>query len=40
MESKYMALCAATQEAIWLSMVFTEFDKDFYDPVIIFDDNQ
>jgi len=40
MEAEYMALCAATQEAIWLRMILTDFDKSFNESIIIYDDNQ
>jgi len=40
MEAEYMALCAATQEAIWLRMIFTDFDSNFNESIIINDDNQ
>ena len=40
MEAEYMALCAATQEAIWLRMILTDFDKLFNETIIIYDDNQ
>jgi hypothetical protein len=40
MEAEYMALCAATQEAIWLRMILTDFDKSFNESIVIYDDNQ
>ena len=40
MEAEYMALSAATQEAIWLRMILTDFEKSFNEPIVIFDDNQ
>ena len=40
MEAEYMAFCAATQEAIWLRMILTDFDKLFNETIIIYDDNQ
>ena len=32
MEAEYMALSAATQEAIWLRMILTDFEKSFNEP--------
>ena len=40
MEAEYMALCAATQEAIWLRMVLTDFDNTFNESLVIYEDNQ
>ena len=40
MEAEYMALCAATQEAIWLRMIMNDFNKEYNDSIIIYDDNQ
>ena len=40
MEAEYMALCAATQEAMWLKMIMTDFDKNYHDHIIIHEDNQ
>jgi len=40
MEAEYMALCAATQEAIWLRMVMNDFNRDYNDSIVISDDNQ
>ena len=40
MEAEYMALCAATQEAIWLRMILTDFDRRFNESVVIHEDNQ
>jgi len=40
MEAEYMALCAAAQEAIWLRMVMNDFNREYNDTVVIYDDNQ
>ena len=40
MEAEYMALCAATQEAMWLRMILTDFDNTFNESLIIYEDNQ
>ena len=40
MEAEYMALSAATQEAIWLRMILTDFDNNFNDSIVIYEDNQ
>ena len=38
MEAEYIALCAAAQEAVWLRMTLTDFDKLFNETIIIYDD--
>ena len=40
MEAEYMALCAATQEAMWLKMILTDFNCRFEEPIIIYEDNE
>ena len=40
MEAEYMALCAATQEVIWLRRILTDLNNYFYQPIIIYEGNQ
>ena len=35
-----MALCAATQEVIWLRRILTDFNNEFNQSIIIYEDNQ
>jgi len=35
MEAKYMALCAATKESIWLRRVMTDLNNEFKDTIEI-----
>ena len=39
-EAEYIALCAATQEAMWLKMILTDFNCRFEEPIIIYEDNE
>ena len=40
MEAEYMALCATTQEAIWLILLLKDLGYKQTNPIIIFEDNQ
>ena len=40
MEAEYMALCAATEEAMWLRMILTDVDRRFSESITIFEDNE
>ena len=39
-ESEDMAACASTQEALWLIQLLKEFNRQFFKPVVLFDDNK
>ena len=39
-EAEYVALAAATQEAIWLNRLLFEMSNDNNSPILIFEDNQ
>jgi len=40
MEAEYMALCSATQEAMWLRMILLDFDHHFNESITIYEDNE
>jgi hypothetical protein len=40
MEAEYMALCAATKEAVWLRTLLKELGHEQQQPTVIYEDNQ
>ena len=40
MEAEYMALCAATQEVISQRRILTDFNNEFHQSIMIYQDNQ
>lgn len=39
-EAEYIALCSATQEAVWLRRLMKDFNMDCSKPLVIHEDNQ
>ena len=39
-EAEYMALCAATQDAVYLTQMLQELGMDLKEPVLMMEDNQ